>query len=316
MNLVKLTAMFPDDDSCRAYLERIRWPNGVRCPRCDGDKISRLDSRRQFTCTRKACRFRFSVTAGTIFHKSRIGLRKWFLAVYLMSDAKKSVSSLQLSRELRISTECAWHMTMRIREAMREDHGQTGLFRGITEADEYYHGGRPRKGTGRKNPTGRGTKKQPILGVKERDTGRIRTSVIPGADKTTLTHELFRLCDLPETELHTDQWFGYRMVGRLCRGHKTVNHVREYVSPDNVHVNGVENAWSLFSRSVMGAFHHISVKHLPRYLHEFDSRFNARHPNGGYFERILRQSDGRRLTMDDLVRNGGRKPLKPYRVRF
>lgn len=301
MNLVELVRRFPTDEDCRKHLEKIRWPDGPRCPKCGHDKITRLTTRKQFTCAKKKCRYRFSVTTGTVFHASHIPLNKWFLAVYLMSDAKKSVSSLQLHRELKVTKECCWHMCMRVREAMAEDVQQSALFSGIVQIDDYYHGGRPRPENKGKVKRGRGTSQQPIVGVVEKKTGRVRTAAVPNLQSKPLENLLRRWIDLPNTDLHSDAMMGYRRVGRLCKSHGVCDHSRWFVTSDGVHCNAVENAWSLFARGVMGAFHQISVKHLPRYLAEFDSRFNARHENGTYFERILRQADGRRLTMEQLV---------------
>jgi len=307
VNLLELLDSYPTSDACREHLERVRWPDGVRCPRCNSDKIARLRKRKQFSCKSKDCGYRFSVTTDTIMHASKISLRKWFAAIYLMSDAKKSVSSLQLARELRISNECAWHMCMRIREAMREAH--TDLFRGVVQCDEYYHGGDSRNRKYDRHPyrqeRGRGTSKQPILGAVETSTGRIRTAPISSASSGVLLRTLKQWLKFSGVELHTDQWRPYGRVGRLCKTHKTVNHSIEYVTAGGVHNNHVESAWSLFNRSVIGSFHKISVKHLPRYLGEFDSRFNARQENGTYFPRILRQCVGRRLPMNELVNGEG-----------
>lgn len=301
VKLIDIVRKFPTEDHCRDHLEQIRWPNGVTCPRCGHDKIVRLKARRQFTCASKACRYRFSVTSGTIFHRSHVDLQKWFLAIALTTDMKKGTPSLQLHRELAVSKECAWHMAMRIREAMREDVSQSDLFRGIVQADEHYHGGDPRNNSSIKAKRGRGSSKQPIAGVYENSTGSIRTAVVPNASSVVLEQFLEKWVDLPNAELHTDEWRSYLRVGRRCNPHRVVNHGMSYVSSDGCHTNGLENAWSLFARSVMGSFHQISVKHLPRYLAEFDARFNARKENGAFFDRVLRQSVGRRLTMEALV---------------
>jgi len=311
MNLLDVIQRFSTDEACRKYLEEIRWPNGITCPKCGHDKIVRLKTRKQFTCAAKGCRHRFSATAGTIFHKSHIPLTKWFLAIYLMSDAKKGVSSLQIHRELKISQECCWHLCHRIREAMREDT-HAAIFRGIVQVDDYYHGGCPRPEEETK--WGRGTNKHPIMGAYEKETGKIRTAVMRNMGGRTVLETLAKWLDLNQTELHTDEWGGYRKIGRICKPHKVVCHGEWYVSKDGTHVNGVENVWSLFARSVMGAFHKISVKHLPRYLGEFDSRFNARLENGTYFPRIIGQSIGRRLPLRELIgtieptRTTGRRP--------
>ncbi|MCA1697924.1 MAG: transposase, partial [Actinobacteria bacterium] len=106
MNLSDLIDRFGDEDKCRAYLEELRWPNGVRCPRCDSEKVSRIVKRNQFDCD--SCRYQFSVTAGTLFHDSHLPLRKWFLAIYLLAESKKGMSARQLGRTLGTSYKTAW----------------------------------------------------------------------------------------------------------------------------------------------------------------------------------------------------------------
>lgn len=299
MNLVELTERFPDNESCRQHLIGIRWPDGVKCPRCDCDRVSELSKRKQWTCL--GCRYRFSATAGTIFHKSHVGLRKWFMAIFIVLNAKKAISSLELNRLLSISQECCWHMLHRIREAMREGNGE--LFDGVVQVDDYYHGGDARPEEKGKLKRGRGSeKKTPIIGIVESDSGKVRTHHIGNLTGKEIEDVMEGWIDFDETDLHSDCLPSYNRVGRKCRTHKTVNHDVWYVAKDGTHCNAVENAWSLFARAIMGSYHHISRKHLHRYLHEFDSRFNARKDDStDFFNRILRQADGRSLPHSELV---------------
>lgn len=197
-------------------------------------------------------------------------------------------------------------MLHRIREAMREDHGF--MFTGIVQADEYYHGGelRPedRKTREKQKKTGRGTDKQPILGVYEMRSRTIRTTVIDDIKSETIQDAMEEDVFLEGTELHTDELRSYLPIGLECRKHRVVNHSDWYVSRDGAHTNHVENAWSLFARAVMGSFHYVSRKHLHRYLDEFDSRFNSRRDDSGeFFNRILKQADGRVLPEKVLVQS-------------
>jgi transposase-like protein len=137
-DLPELIERFGSEDKCHAYLEGLRWSDGVRCPRCDSDKISRIKARRQFDCD--GCRYQFSVRVGTLFHDSKLPLWKWFLAVYMMGESKKSVSANQLSRMLGVSYKTAWYLCHRIRAAMKEEGAD--LLTGIVEADETYIGGK------------------------------------------------------------------------------------------------------------------------------------------------------------------------------
>ena len=118
MDLMKLITKFDTDEKCRIALEKLRWPEGVRCIRCSSEKISRNYKRNQFECT--PCGYHFSVTAGTIFHDSHLPLRKWFIAIYLLSESKKGTSALQLKRVLGVAYKTAWYLCHRIREAVKD----------------------------------------------------------------------------------------------------------------------------------------------------------------------------------------------------
>lgn len=300
MNIVEIYERFPTEDDCREFFKNVRWPDGVKCPKCGHNRTSELKSRKQFTCLK--CRHRFSVTSGTVMHSTKLPMRKWLLAIYMLSDAKKSVPALQISRQLKISVKRAWHPCHRIREAMAEDPAQAELFAGIVQADDTYIGGKARPEDKGKLKRGRGNeRKQPIVGAVESSSGKVRTAVVPDYSADSLESALERFIDAKRAELHTDQWSGYERFGRRCT-HKTVNHDEWYVAEDGTHCNAVESAWSLFKRAIVGSFHHVSRKHLHRYLAEFDSRFNARHDdNGDYVHQIVGQADGRQLRMKDLV---------------
>lgn len=299
MNLIELIERFPDDEACRQHLVAIRWRDGVKCPRCECRRVSELKSRKQWTCLE--CRYRFSATAGTIFHKTKIGLRKWFIAIYIVLNAKKGISSLEVKRQLKISQECCWHMVHRIREAMRE--GDQQLFEGVVQVDDYYHGGKPRPEEKGKLKRGRGSeKKTTILGAVESESGRVRTKHVPNLQEGTIARVLESWIELDGSELHTDEFKSYGKVGSMASKHKVANHSEWYVGPEGQHCNAVENAWSLFDRAVIGSFHQVSRKHLHRYLNEFDSRFNSRKDDAGeFFDRIIGQSDGRQLSHADLT---------------
>ena len=311
MTLFELMERFPDDETCRQHLIQIRWPNGVRCPRCDSDRTSALPKRKQWTCC--ACRYRFSAISGTVFENSKIKLRKWFSAILLLIVSKKSQSSLQMNRQLGISQECCWHMCHRLREAMREDGTDRDAFTGTVQADDYYHGGAPRKPNQRKKPfgvdgrktaknVGRGTLKQPVLGAVQSETGKVRTAMVKDLSGNEIAKHLEQWCDTDNTDLHTDQYHPYRPVGRKFKSHEVVNHSQEYVRKDGMNTNAIESAWALFDRAVVGSFHHVSRKHLPKYLAEFDSRFNTRDVEPEvYFDVILRGAIGRRLSKKQLV---------------
>jgi transposase-like protein len=290
MDLMKLITKFDTDEKCRMALEKLRWPEGVRCIRCGSEKISRNYKRNQFECT--PCGYHFSVTAGTIFHDSHLPLRKWFIATYLICESKKGISALQLKRVLGVAYKTAWYLCHRIREAVKDaDCSLLGLDSGFVECDEAYIGGKVkfmheadkarRKATGRYRKTG-------VLGAIERG-GKVRLEVAG----EHVSHEMIRafikakLAD--ETRvISTDEHQGYVGVADDNTLHVTVNHQRgEYVR-GLAHTNTLENVWSLFKRSIVGSYHQLSVKHLDRYLDEFEFRFNNRHNPFLFRDTLLR----------------------------
>jgi transposase-like protein len=268
MNLPELIERFGSEDKCRAYLEDLRWPDGVTCPRCESKTVSRLADRNQYECSK--CRYQFSVTAGTLFHDSHLPLWKWFLAIYLIVESKKGISSKQLQRMLKVSYKTAWYLSHRIRDAMGDDEQKPLL--GIIEADETWHGGK-RSGQG-SGPYASGNKTT-IVGAVERG-GEIRLRMVAGRDRGTISRFLGEVVDDQAQAIYTDNWVGYKGIGDLDTKHVAVNHsAREWVRGD-VHTNTVENVWSLFKRSVIGSYHQVSVKHLPAYLDELEWRYNTR----------------------------------------
>lgn len=266
MNLVKLVEHFSNEDACREYLEGLRWPSGIACPRCGVTSISRLAKRDQLDCN--ACRYRFSVTTGTIFHDTHLPLWKWFLATYMMIESRKGVSANQLHRSLKVAYRTAWYLCHRIRAAMNEVNPR--LLAGSVEVDETWIGGR-RKNVGH----GFRENKTMVLGAIERG-GDVRLKVGKRATRKEL-HAFIRSTVHPDAEaIYTDDWPAYRGIADRNTRHETVNHrIGEYVR-GLAHTNSIENVWSLFDRSVMGAFHHVSEKHLDRYLDELEWRFNNR----------------------------------------
>src|SRR3954469_22707664 len=176
MDLVKLFEEFGSEDKCHDFLEELRWPDGVTCPRCDSHKISRIAKRRQFDCD--SCRYQFSVRVGTLFHDSKLPLWKWFLAVYLLCESKKGISANQMKRTLGVSYKTAWYLCHRIRSAMEGDEGE--LLRGIVEADETFVGG-VKPGKDRRDAARhRRDNKAVVVGAIQRG-GKLRLRMVPNA---------------------------------------------------------------------------------------------------------------------------------------
>ncbi|MGH2573951.1 MAG: IS1595 family transposase [Actinomycetota bacterium] len=291
MSLVKLIEQFADEDRSRAYLEGLRWPDGVRCPNCGFDRISRIQTatryrrdtkdgkhkkgevrgkREQFDCL--SCGYQFSVKSGTVFHDSHLPLWKWFLATYLMCESKKGMSANQLKRTLEVSYGTAWYLCHRIRWAMKE--ATVELLSGIVEADETYVGGK-RRGIGHQRAL---DNKTMVLGAIQRD-GRIRLRATKrGTQATTrVLHSFLRdVVAETATAIYTDQHKGYKGIADANTRHETVDHSAEEWVRGDVGTQNVESAWSLLKRSIIGSYHQLSAKHLPAYLDEFSFRFNNR----------------------------------------
>lgn len=295
MNLAELSAL--TEDQARAYLERIRWPDGAACPHCGDTSVTRLQgkSTRPGTFKCRGCRKQFTVTVGTIFHGSHIPLRKWIMAFHLICASKKGLSALQLQRMLGLgSYKSAWHMAHRVRHAMRSEP-LAGMLKGTVEVDEVYLQGRPReKGTGYQTRTDR---QKPVVAMVERggDAYAYATKRVTG---DTVKPAIYALVDRGAKIMTDESKVYFGLHHHFQGGHHTTNHKQgEYLRGD-VHSNSVESFFSLLTRGVVGAFHHVSFRHLPRYCHEFTFRWNYRKATDG--ERTmaaLKATEGQRLTL-------------------
>ncbi len=265
MDLMKLMEECNTQDECRAILEELRWQDGVKCPHCQSDKISRIRKRFQYDCD--SCRYQFSVTAGTIFHDSHLPLPKWFAAVYLMCESKKGMSALQLKRTLHTGYQTAWYLCHRIRAAMMEVAPKP--LGGTVEIDETYVGGKKRRWRAKSG-------KQVVIGIRQRN-GDLR--LIRAADATSKTvREIINKNVGSHVEvIMTDESAIYPFaLDKMQRDkHRTINHTRQYAHGD-VHTNTVESAFSLLKRGIIGTWHKVDAKHLPAYLDEMCFRFNNR----------------------------------------
>lgn len=299
IDLPTLIDRFGSEDKCHAYLEELRWPDGVKCPRCDSNKISRIAKRRQFDCD--GCRYQFSVRVGTLFHDSKLPLWKWFLAVYVMGESKKGVSANQLKRMLGVSYKTAWYLCHRIRAAMHDESAP--MLRGIVEADETYIGGKLRAGTystPKEASRHRYDNKAVVLGAVQRG-GQVRLRLVPSNHKSHIQGFLRDVVHDDAEAIYTDENRAYRGVADDNTRHETVNHSRDEWVHGDVHTNTVESVWSLFDRSVIGAYHKLSVKHLPAYLDEAAFRWNNRENPFWFRDTILRLVEGDALTFAELT---------------
>lgn len=275
---------YGSEDRCREILEELRWPDGVECPRCQSAKVSRIRDRDQFDCD--SCRYQFSVTAGTIFHDSHLPLRKWFVAVYLMTESRKGISANQIKRMLGIgSYRTAWYLCHRIRAAMAE--ASPLPLSGVVEADETWIGGKlhSKRGEPAAQPGGghgggktRDWRRNKIivLGAVQRG-GKVRLMMAADNRRGTVTQFLSGVVADDASAIYTDELHSYDNIGSdLTVVHEAVNHHADEWVRGVVHTNTMESVWSLFDRAVIGSYHKLSAKHLPAYLQEFEWRFNNR----------------------------------------
>jgi len=266
INLVSLVEKFHSEEKCRGYLEHLRWADGVKCPRCQCETISSIKDRHQFDCD--GCRYQFSVTSGTMLHDTKLPLWKWFLAVYMMVESKKGISANQLKRSLHVSYRTAWYLCHRIRRALETaDRPLTGTI----EVDGTYVGG---KTEGRKKDM---SNKVLVMGAVERGGDvRMKSKGLGEGESKRNVGKFVRSNIANDVTVYTDGGPAYPVAFKDRNRHERVNHASgEYVR-SGVHTNSVEGVFSLFKRSVVGAFHQVSVKHLPAYLDEFEFRFNNR----------------------------------------
>lgn len=291
-NLINLFEQYKGDESkCRDHLENLKWPDGIKCPRCGSEKISRIKERSQFDCD--ACRYQFSVTAGSIFHDSHLPLWKWFLAVYLMTESKKGISANQLKRTLGVSYKTAWYLCHRIRKAVEEITEGKPKLDGIVEVDETYVGGKYDKRR-KRGPW----EKQAVMGLLQRK-GCFEARAIPTNGRKILVGVIQDRIDKSATVM-TDEYQAYRAIDKEYT-HKTVNHKREEWVRGDVYTNGAENAWSLFKRSIVGSFHHVSEKHIDSYLNEFDWRFNGRNNPYLFEDTLIRLLNSPKMEFKELT---------------
>ena len=292
VNLVDLMDEYNCNEACREALEDIRWPSGPCCIRCGDTAVDPVRDRGQWMC--RSCRYQFSVTAGTIMHRSHLPLRKWFLAIYLMCESKKGVSANQLKRTLGVAYQTAWHLCHRIREAMGNDPFTGPTLFGVVEVDETLIGGRVR---GREN---RMENKTWVAGAIERG-GKVRIERVPDIRKDTLQDFVKRTVSEDAEAIYTDELRSYIGVETDTRRHETVCHSEDEWVVGDVHTNSVEGVWSLFKRSIVGAFHKMSVKHLDRYLEEVEWRFNNRDNPYIFRDTLARIMNTDPLEYRDLV---------------
>jgi len=243
MKLIDVNKQFDSQDKCLDYLEAMRWPKGVCCVECGSLKVSKIKRQkasknkqnRIYQCLEKACGHQFSITAGTIFHDSHLPLEKWFLAIALICEGKKSISANQMARHLGVNYRTAWHLCHRIRAAMVE----TGEpLTGTVEADETYVGAKVlRKG----NPRPKKDKKDVVLGMVERG-GKLLLIPVPDSKREILQPVIEKHVSRDVDVIYTDEHpiYIYGLKDSYPGKHRMIAHKKSYAI-GRTHTNTIEN---------------------------------------------------------------------------
>ena len=297
MTYFEFTKRFPDENSAIDFIVATKYKDGYVCPKCGSMHkgiYHQKYNHRFLYCNN--CKSEFSALKGTIFENTHLDLRMWLYAMNLVLVSRKGISALQLKRELGMgSYQSAWRMLQQIRKAMeKEEYKET--FEAVVEIDETYVGGKPRKNNDHsdnednKPKRGRGTSKTPVIGVKERNTGKVHAVVANYNDegKQLSGKQLFavlkKVCKGNNTVM-TDQFSGYNILDKEneCNFVRLkIDHTVTYSLGDGIHTNGIESFWAILKRGVYGVFHNVSVKYMQKYVTEFCYRLNHRDNNEAF----------------------------------
>lgn len=316
LSMLRLVDQIETEDDAYRFLEGMRWADKPVCPHCGviddhyfltpkdpagrKTRTGNYSQRRVWKC--KSCRRQFSATTGTVFHGSKLPLRKWLLILFDMCTAKNGISCREVERKYDVTPKAAWFALHRLREAMRREP-LAGLLTGEVEVDETYYGPKAR---GRHGIAAIQANKKPIVTLISRETGEARSQYVERVTSETLA-QVVREHMTTDAILMTDGHKGYLRVGPEQAEHHRVNHAQgEYARTTKngrrAHINAAEGYFSRLKRSLNGTYHHVSLDHLDRYLAEFDYRWSTRKlTDTQRMQRVIAQAAGRRLTYRPLI---------------
>ncbi len=295
-SIIGFLSRFENDEACRGFLVKILWNGKPRCHQCGNNKNNyKYTTRPVYKCSH--CGTQFRVTSGTIFESTKIPLRKWFLAIKLIACTKKGLSSHQLAKELAITQKSAWFMETNIRN-MLGNKKYKDMLSGIVEVDEVYMVRDKTKKTRR----GHGTNKQKVFGMRERNSeykeaGELRIRVVDSATSEVLHPIILDNVEIGSL-LMSDEWRAYYNLEEFfARG--VTNHSSRHYVDGIIHTNNIEGAWAHLRKMIAGTYHRPSVKHLQKYLDEFEFRYNHRKKTMSLmFKQAIKQSKVRQKHTD------------------
>lgn len=281
-SVADIAKKMPTEDAARRFLEQMIWGESRFCPHCGGFRSTALRGEKHraglYQCN--DCRGQFSITTKTPLHSTKLELRTWVEAIYIVLNSSKGVSSVVLARMIGVTQKTAWKMGHAIREMMYAA-GDSKLLSGIVEVDEAYVGGAPKYKAGQTNPRGKGTKKQPVLVAIERG-GEVRAAIMDGTSSADIQPLVESWIDKAST-LMTDSNHAYRSIGKTFAAHHYVKHgAKEFANPTTgAHINTAEAFSAFVERARVGVYHRITGYHTQRYLNDLTWRWNHREAHIG-----------------------------------
>ena len=307
MTIDQLREQIPDENSCRKFFEKLIWPTARVCPHCGHHKSYRLSG----TTTRAGlyecayCKRQFTVTTKTPMHSTKLPLWKWLLAIYFTLNSSKGISSVFMARLIGVRQSTAWKMGHGIRQMMHYWAAELAPLKDVIEMDEKFFGGKPRHHYGKRHKSGKATKKQSILVTVQRQ-GPVYPLPVESVKKATIMPVIDQFT-VPQASLMTDKSYVFQHAGKQFSSHQTVYHLAKEYARGDVHINTAESFGSMLERTKYGVYHHMSKKHLSRYLNELSFRWSNRDP-----KKITTKSGKKKITWSPKPIMEQLQTLMPY----